>query len=46
MIYIGIILLLFAALAAISDIHLHYQDKSLNRRFRENQDIHHRRETP
>jgi len=43
--YIGIILLAFAALAAVSDFILHLQDRSLNARFRENQRIHQRKET-
>ena len=42
-IYIGIIMLAFAAIAGISDLILHYQDQELNRRFRENQRIHQRR---
>ena len=46
MIYIGIIVLVFACLAGISDFILHRQDQELNRRFRENQRIHHRRSTP
>ena len=47
LIYIGIILLFFACLAGISDFILNRQDQSLNRRFRENQRIHHqRKETP
>ena len=46
LIYIGIILLAFAALAGISDLILDRQDRSLNARFRENQRIHQRRETP
>ena len=41
--YIGVILLAFAALAAVSDFILHLQDRSLNARFRENQRIHQRR---
>ena len=41
--YIGIILLAFAALAAVSDFILYLQDRSLNARFRENQRIHQRR---
>ena len=44
--YIGVILLVFAAIAALSDYLLHLQDKSLNARFRENQRIYHRKETP
>ena len=44
--YIGVILLVFAAIAAVSDYLLHLQDKSLNARFRENQRIHQRNETP
>jgi hypothetical protein len=44
--YIGVILLVFAAIAGVSDYLLHLQDKSLNARFRENQRIHHRKETP
>jgi len=43
--YIGIIFLLFAAIAGISDYILHLQDQDLNRRFRENQRIHQRKET-
>ena len=43
--YIGVILLVFAAVAAVSDFILHLQDRSLNARFRENQRIHHRKET-
>ena len=47
LIYIGIILLFFACLAGISDFILNRQDQELNRRFRENQRIHHqRKETP
>ena len=46
MIVIGVILLAFAAIAAVSDFILHLQDRSLNARFRENQRIHQRRETP
>ena len=38
--YIGVILLVFAAIAGVSDYLLHLQDKSLNARFRENQRIH------
>ena len=45
-VYIGVILLVFAAIAALSDYLLHLQDKSLNARFRENQRIHQRKETP
>ena len=41
--YIGIILLAFAAVAAVSDFILYQQDRSLNARFRENQRIHHQR---
>ena len=41
--YIGVILLAFAAVAAVSDFILYQQDRSLNARFRENQRIHHRR---
>ena len=41
--YIGIILLAFAAVAAVSDFILYQQDRSLNARFRENQRIHQRR---
>ena len=44
--YIGVILLVFAAIAALSDYLLHRQDQDLNARFRENQRIHQRRETP
>ena len=44
--YIGIILLAFAAIAAVSDFILYQQDRSLNARFRENQRIHQRKETP
>jgi len=44
--YSGVILLVFAAIAAVSDYLLHLQDKSLNARFRENQRIHQRKETP
>jgi hypothetical protein len=44
--YIGVILLVFAAIAGVSDYLLHLQDKSLNARFRENQRIHQRKETP
>ena len=43
--YIGVILLVFAAVAALSDYLLYLQDKSLNARFRENQRIHQRKET-
>jgi len=43
LIYIGVILLAFAALAGISDYILHRQDQELNRRFRENQRIQQRR---
>ena len=43
--YIGIIFLLFACLAGISDYILNRQDQDLNRRFRENQRIHQRKET-
>ena len=43
LIYIGIIFLVFAALAGISDYILNRQDQELNRRFRENQRI---RRTP
>ena len=46
LIYIGIILLAFACLAGISDFILNRQDQQLNRRFRENQRIHQRKETP
>ena len=46
LIYIGVIFAVFAALAGISDFTIYYQDRSLNRRFRENQRIHHRKETP
>ena len=46
LIYIGVILLAFAALAGISDYILNRQDQDLNRRFRENQRIHQRKETP
>ena len=46
LIYVGVILLVFAAIAGISDYILNRQDQDLNRRFRENQRIHHRRETP
>ena len=45
MIVIGIILLAFAAIAAVSDFILYQQDRSLNARFRENQRIHQRKET-
>ena len=45
MIVIGVILLAFAAIAAVSDFILHLQDRSLNARFRENQRIHQRRST-
>lgn len=45
MIVVGIILLAFAAIAAVSDFILYQQDRSLNARFRENQRIHHRRST-
>ena len=38
--YIGVILLAFAALVAVSDFILYQQDRSLNARFRENQRIH------
>jgi len=44
--YIGVILLVFAAIAALSDYLLHLQDQELNRRFRENQRIHQRKEKP
>ena len=44
-VYIGVILLVFAAIAGVSDYLLHLQDKSLNARFRENQRIHQRKET-
>jgi len=44
--YIGLILLAFAAIAAVSDFILYQQDRSLNARFRENQRIHQRKETP
>jgi len=44
--YIGVILLVFAAIAAVSDFILYQQDRSLNARFRENQRIHQRKETP
>ena len=44
--YIAVILLAFAAIAAVSDFILYQQDRSLNARFRENQRIHHRKETP
>ena len=43
LIYIGIIFLLFACLAGISDYILNRQDQELNRRFRENQRIQQRR---
>ena len=43
LIYIGVIFLLFAALAGISDFILNRQDRSLNARFRENQRIQQRR---
>ena len=43
LVYVGIILLLFACLAGISDFILHRQDQELNRRFRENQRIQQRR---
>ena len=43
LIYIGVILLAFAALAGISDYILNRQDQELNRRFRENQRIQQRR---
>ena len=43
LIYIGVIFLLFACLAGISDFILNRQDQQLNRRFRENQRIHQRR---
>ena len=43
--YTGIILLVFAAIAGVSDYLLHLQDQDLNRRFRENQRIHQRKET-
>ena len=43
--YIGVILLAFAALVAVSDFILYQQDRSLNARFRENQRIHQRKET-
>ena len=43
LIYIGVILLLFACVAGISDYILNRQDQELNRRFRENQRIHQRR---
>jgi len=46
MIFLGVIVLLFAAIAGISDLSLRLQDRSLNARFRENQRIHHRKETP
>jgi hypothetical protein len=45
-VYIGVILLAFAAIAAVSDFILYQQDRSLNARFRENQRIHQRKETP
>ena len=43
LIYVGVIFLLFAALAGISDYILNRQDQELNRRFRENQRIQQRR---
>ena len=45
MIFVGAVLLVFAAIAGISDLLLHLQDQDLNRRFRENQRIHQRKET-
>ena len=46
LIYVGVILLVFAAIAGISDYILNRQDQDLNRRFHENQRIHQRKETP
>ena len=43
LVYVGVILLLFACLAGISDFILNRQDRSLNARFRENQRIQQRR---